>query len=336
MSQLSFLDADDDSITHKPTLETEGLWGCDYGSGYFHCFNGRYYRLKPEQFASLSFAADFDTIVIENAHMQPKQRSLAQVFTLQQLESLADIAALRNIEIRLWFHSQTPKWRAMLDMGDKSDEIDAKTIYEIARRRGVEDLQHFRPRASLPPRIDWAHRQIEDMNDILNAARIDYEANKCPAVAIFNRDARSRSLQAAWKLNGTYSPLCQDINNFFLGPDAFRQGLSLWAALVAWDGSPRIYNNQPPGVKFIMNELLRQRPNHFRGGVARSNLMYWGFRNSAIKHLGIRCNGKVEKRLHELSPAQREKWLLYRQRYRKAMVATLHAMKHYINGQMMV
>lgn len=336
MSQLSFLDSGDDPVISKETHEIEGLWGCDYGSGYFHCFNGRYYRLKPEHFASLDFAADFDTIVIENAHMQPKQRSLAQVFTLEQLEKIADIAALRNIEIRLWFHSQTPKWRAMLEMGDKSDEIDARTIYRIAQQRGVCDMQYFRPRDALPPRIRWAHVQIEDMNDILNAARIDYEANKCPAVAIYNRDAKCRSLQAAWKLNGTYSPLCRDITNFFLGPEAFRQGLSLWAALVQWDGTPRQYNGQQPGVKFVMNELLRQRPNHFRGGVARSNIMYWGFRNSAIKHLGIRSNGKIERRLHELTPAQHQKWLAYRQRYRKAMVATLHAMKHYINGQMMV
>ena len=336
MDQLSFLDSPDNHISQNSIQSTEGLWGCDYGSGYFHCFNGRYLRLKPEQFALLGFANDFDTIVIENAHMQAKQRSLAQVFTLQQLESIADTAALRNIDIRLWFHSQTPKWRAILDMGDKSDEVDARTIYRIAQQRGIDDLQYFRPRASLPPRIQWAHQQIEDMNDILNAARIDYEANKCPAVAVFNRDARSRSLQAAWTINGTYSPICRDINNFFLGIDAFRQGLSLWAALISWDGTPRTYNGQQPGVKFIMNELLRQRPNHFRGGVARSNLMYWGFRNNAIKHLGLRINGKIDKRLHELTPSQHQKWLQYRQRYRKAMVATLHAMKHYINGQMMV
>lgn len=336
MNQLFFLDPIDDPITESSTQSIQGLWGCDYGSGYFHCFNGRYIKLRPNQFATLDFAADFDTIVIENAHMQQKRRSMAQVFELSELEAIADRAALRNIDIRLWFHSQTPKWRSMLNMGDKSDEVDARTIYQIAQQRGIDDLQYFRPSAAPSNRVLWAHDQIDDMNDILNAARIDYESNKCPAVVLFNKEGRARSLQAAWKMHGTYAPICQDINNFFLGAEAFKQGLSLWAALVSWDGTPRTFNGQQPGVKFIMNELLRQRPNHFRGGVARSNIMYWGFKNSAIKHLGIRSGGKIEKRLHEFTPKQKEKWLQYRRLHRRAMVATLHAMKHYINRQMMV
>jgi len=339
MAQLSLLAQEPDDHTSSALADSRAdptIWGCDYGSGYFHCFNGRYLSIKPQQFAALDFASDFDTIVIENAHMQPKQRSLAQVFTQQQLEAIADKAALRNIEIRLWFHSQTPKWRKILGMGDKSDEIDARTVHAIALNRGVGDMQYFNPQPTLKPRIIWAHEQIDDMNHILNMARIDYESRNCPAVRIFADEARLRSLHKAWDTHGTFDPLCRDISSWFLGADSFRQGLSLWAALVQWDGTPRAYNGQQPGVKFIMNELLRQRPNHFRGGVARSNLMYWGFRSEAIKHLSLRVGGKVDKRLHELSPKQRDKWLQYRQRYRRAMVATLHAMRRYINEQMMV
>jgi hypothetical protein len=315
----------------KECLSDDIAWGCDYGSGYFHCFNGRYLRLRPEQFASLSFADDFDTVVIENAHMQPKRRSLAQVFTYEQLAEIADTAALRNIEIRLWFHSQTPKWRSLLNMGDKSDETDAKTIYGIVRKRGLEGLQYFRPRSEYPSRIKWAHRQVEDMNDILNAARIDYESNKCPAVHLFNTNGRRGSMFTAWKMYGAHSQECRDISRWFLGDDSFRQGLSLWAALVDWNGAPRVFNGQQPGVKFVMNELLRQKPNHFRGGVARSNIMYWGFRNDVISHLGTRIGGKIDKRLHQLEPHEHAKWLAHRRKYRAAMVKTLHAMKAYVN-----
>ena len=337
MNQLSLLspEPEDEVLRQTDPTSSETIWGCDYGSGYFHCFNGKYLRLKPSQFASLDFANEFDTVVIENAHMQPKHRSLAQVFTQQELEAIADKAALRNIEVRLWFHSQTPKWRKMLDAGDKSDEVDAKTIYEIIRRRGLTDLQWFNPKPNYSPRVQWAHEQIDEMNYILNMARIDYEIQSCPAVQIYNdrmNGARVRSLHFAWNTHGHDATICRDMTNWFLGPDQFRQGLSLWAALVRWDGSPREYNGSQPGVKFIMNELLRQRPNHFRGGVARSNLMYWGFRYEAINHLKLRVNGKIDKKLHELSPQQQAKWLEHRRRYRKAMVCTLHAMKLFIEN----
>jgi hypothetical protein len=335
MNQLSLISAPE-PIPAPQEPESESVWGCDYGSGYFHCYKGRYLKLRPDQFASLSFADDFDTVVIENAHMQPKRRSLAQVFTYEQLAQIADVAALRNIEIRLWFHSQTPKWRSMLDMGDKSDEVDAETIHLIVKHRGIEGLQYFNPRSEYPPRIEWAHRQVDDMNDILNAARIDYESGKCPAVHFFIKEARHRSLQTAWSMYGAHSEICRHISKWYLGSDSFRQGLSLWASLVDWHNCPRAFNGQQPGVNFVMNELLKQKPNHFRGGVARSNLMYWGFRNQVIKHLGTRVGGKIDQRLHELTPKQKEKWLIYRRQYRKAMVATLHAMKRYINEQMTV
>jgi hypothetical protein len=82
-----------------------------------------------------------------------------------------------------------------------------------------------------------------------------------------------------------------------------------------------------------MNELLKMKPNHFRGGVARSNLMHHGFRNLAIQHLGTRKTGKANKikKLCEFTDAEQSKWLNLRQRYRKAMVCTLHAMKAYLN-----
>jgi hypothetical protein len=57
--------------------------------------------------------------------------------------------------------------------------------------------------------------------------------------------------------------------------------------------------------------------------------MHHGFRNIAIKELGTRAD---KLRLHEFSPAQHAQWLALRQRYRKAMVATLHDMKAYINS----
>jgi hypothetical protein len=76
-----------------------------------------------------------------------------------------------------------------------------------------------------------------------------------------------------------------------------------------------------------MQELLRQRPNHFKGGTARSNIMHHHFRNLVIAELGTRAS---KKKLHELNGLEREKFIAFRQRYRKAVTTTLHAMRQYL------
>jgi hypothetical protein len=168
----------------RPIYAGDSVWGCDWGSGYFHVWrDGNYIKLLPQDFALLKFGAAGDVVVIENAHMQPKKKSLAQVFEHQQLVQIKQTADQKGVSIRLWFHSQTPKWRAALNMGDKSDEVDAETIARIIERRGIEDLQYFNPRESYPPRIEWAHRQVVDMNETLNIARFDYLADTVPCCA---------------------------------------------------------------------------------------------------------------------------------------------------------
>lgn len=338
MKQISLLPEPDNTPLALERIQIGApVWGCDYGSGYFHVWNGIYQRLTPDEFASLKFAAAGDVVVIENAHMQPKKKSLAQVYDIEELFAIKQTAEERGILVRLWFHSQTPKWRSMLGMGDKSDEVDAQTVFEIVQRVGLVGLQRFNPRREYPERIQWAHQQIDDMNNLLNIARIDYKANDCPAVQLFMKGGRHGILFKVW---GNYlktdESLVRDCTRWFLSEDSFRQGISLWAALIDYNGNPRQYYGQEPGVKFVMNELLRMRPNHFRGGVARSNLMYWGFRNQVIAHIGIRKGGKLTKRLHELDTQQKAKWLAYRQRYRRAMVVTLHAIKQYINERSVV
>ena len=331
MQQLLFIDDPAPTTWPSPAnCSSSPIWGCDYGGGYFHAWrDGKLIRLRPEQFASLAFTHPGDIIVVENAHMQPRQKSLAQVYTFDELVQIKSRADDRKVSIRLWFHSLTPKWRRILKMDSKSDEVDAETIARIAMRRGITDLQDFNPRSNYPPRILWAHEQIADMNDILNMARIDYMASLCDAVHKYNMGGRHKSLHCAWKRHGAHSSIVRDIMTFFHSAEAFKQGISLWAALVDYQGNPRNYQGNQPGVKFVMNELLRMRPNHFRGGVARSNLMHHGFRNRAIAHLGTRKDGI---KLHEFTPSQHAKWLAYRQRYRRAMVAMLHSIKDCINS----
>lgn len=326
MTQFTLFDDDEQWQPQDESPAGPAVWGCDYGSGYFHIWKtGCYRKLRPQEFAAMSFAEPGDVVVIENAHMQAKSKSMAQVFTHDELMAIKAIADRRQIQIRLWFHSQTPKWRKILDMGNKSDDVDARTIAEIAKVRGIADMQRFNPRLQYPPRILWAHEQIADMNDMLNIARIDYLAATCPAVAAY--------MAPDGHANGWMSLAMQrhpgktrEISKFFYTGDAFRQGISLWAALVDYQGQPRVYEGRQPGVKFVMNELLRMKPNHFRGGVARSNIMHHGLRNHAMRECGTRG-----RKLAELSPAKHARLVEYRQRYRAAIVRTLHVMKDYIN-----
>lgn len=342
MQQISFLPEPEHTPPAKPAQLGQRIWGCDYGSGYFHLHcDGKYFKVMPEQFAALSFAATGDVVVIENAHMQPKSKSLAQVFTYEELAAIKSNARSRGIAIRLWFHSQTPKWRAMLDMGDKSDEVDAETIYRIIQCRGLDGLQYFNPRKDYPPRIIWAHEQLDDMNEWLNVARCDYQAKNCPAFVLYISKARAKVHTILLRRLGNEqisSQLFQDCTAWFLKSCRSKRkehiyGLSLWAAFVASDGAPRKYEGQIPGVKFVMQELLRQRPNHFKGGTARSNIMWHSFRNAAIKELGTRAS---KKRLHEFDPHEMQKFLAFRRRYRKAMTTTLQAMRQYLTERNVV
>jgi hypothetical protein len=337
MQQISLLPEPEYTPASLPIVHIgQRIWGCDYGSGYFHLHcDGIYRKIMPDQFAALSFATAGDVVVIENAHMQPKARSLAQVFTYEELAAIKAEAERRDITIRLWFHSQTPKWRAMLEMGDKSDEVDAETIYQIIQHRGLDGLQYFNPRRGYPERIQWAHEQIKDMNEWLNIARCDYQAKNCVAFQIYIEEARVniQTIVLRQMNAGLHSSdIAADCSRWFLKSQKAKQnehiyGLSLWAAFVRRDGGTRKYKDQIPGVKFVMQELLRQRPNHFRGGTARSNIMHHHFRNLVIAELGTRAS---KKKLHELNGLEREKFIAFRQRYRKAMTTTLHAMRQYL------
>jgi hypothetical protein len=330
MEQLLLLQKDEPIFKPLSSFKITNLWGCDFGSGYFHAWrDGSCIKLMPQDFASLDFANPGDVVIIENAHMQPKKESLAQVFTFDELMKIKETAVRKKISIRLWFHSQTPKWRAMLGMGDKSDAVDAETIARIAQRRGIIDLQYFNPRESYPERIQWAHEQVNDMNETLNIARFDYLVDTVPCVREYNNGGKRGSQFIGWKKRGAHDSISCDINRWFCGETSFKQGISLWSALVDWEGNPRMYKGKQPGIKFVMNELLRMRPNHFKGGVARSNLMHHGFRNVAIKALGTRAE---KLKLHQFTPSQREKWLALRQQYRRAMVAALHDMQTFLNS----
>jgi hypothetical protein len=83
----------------QPIYAGDSVWGCDWGSGYFHIWrDGNYIKLLPQDFASLRFAAAGDVVVIENAHMQPKKKSLAQVFEHHQLVQIKQTAKQRGVK----------------------------------------------------------------------------------------------------------------------------------------------------------------------------------------------------------------------------------------------
>jgi hypothetical protein len=47
----------------RPIYAGDSVWGCDWGSGYFHVWrDGNYIKLLPQDFASLRFAAAGDVV----------------------------------------------------------------------------------------------------------------------------------------------------------------------------------------------------------------------------------------------------------------------------------
>jgi hypothetical protein len=90
----------------------------------------------------------------------------------------------------------------------------------------------------------------------------DYLAHTVPCVYKYNKEGRHGSQQIGWRVRGAHSLISRDVFKWFYGKESFRQGISLWSSLVDYDGNPRMYEGKQPGVKFVMNELLRMKPSY--------------------------------------------------------------------------
>ena len=167
-------------ILHRPTpiaaLFFMTTLVADFGTNAWTVLNSTSQStttMSPEEFHSLQWLSEGDTLIAEHAHLgcHRTDLSLAQVYTADELTDLYQRASRKGCSIKLFPGSLTPKARAQYGGGEKSDDVDTRAIHHM-----VTNSPHVRlmnpPTSFEPTRSREAGWQFkDDTNAILNKAR---------------------------------------------------------------------------------------------------------------------------------------------------------------------
>lgn len=288
--------------------------------------------METDEFLQLGFCNPGDQFVVESAHLTPRVEgslniSLAQPLERHEADRLLARSRQIGVEIRCFPQGETPKWRSTLG-GEKSDAQDALRLYEAVMFVGFKSLQKLSTLLEPTSNLEKAGRKVKDqLNGILNYTRGlgDLQATPCTkllednieavynAVKNVNRDAVNAFFD---KKEGPQIGVRYSINS---------AGVGLWAAVVAHDGSVRLYNDRPWGINSVMRHVLNNRPMHQQGGVARSNLWFhcFGKRERRRAFNSVKYVGQ-DKLLRDQDSIQIRDM---KRKYRRKMIDTLRAMQ---------
>lgn len=316
------------------------VFGCDFGSSLFHVCRNKdlktYEKFEPNQFIQLPFANAGDIVLIELAHVQPQKTdpnssiSLSQGLTYENLLTLKEASERKGVVFRLVPHSLTPRLRHEFFPGqDKSDQIDAAVIGHFYDIYGLDGLQHFQPKPpnTFSPSQELAFKIKAETDAVLNYFRGhagDYTALKKVRVLSDYLNDNKKIVNGRWGMFADNYDWAILFEKWIAGrskgakkmKDASENSVfaSLWVCVYAVDGSLRVNprTGKPLGINFLWKQVLGNRPNHFRGGVARSNLMYHGFKTRVLPKRLQKVNGqkvalsKTNKNRQELNELRRE------------------------------
>ena len=348
VQQFDLFQANVDQQKEKVILDQQQILGVDYGSGVFHVTStndkNMHEKYSHESFLTLNFCKQGDVIVIENGHLQARNEerriSRAQPYTFCQLERLKKNAEKKGVEIRLFPQSQTFRYRCTYFPEQlKCDKLDAQTLGLAASQIGTQFLQKFDPRpcGEWTSFEHWAFVQIKEMNEILNQYRECPEVanNFCPCIDLFEKNYFKiyKCFDEQYNANAFSSDVYNDSKLWLLskkrkiGESSASVLISLWCSLVDWNGDLRLFEGKQPSINKTWSHLLQNKPNHFRGGIARSNIWHWGFKASVLGKEFTKKNledGKLPK------DPNNKKYLKFKNlqtRYRHACKAVLRSMQ---------
>lgn len=314
------------------------IWGCDLGTNTWNIQrNGEkdsYEVRSIEEFLELDFCAEGDLMIIENAHLQTQKDggSLAQPYVLEQLKGLEKTANQKGVQIKLVPHCLAAKMREFVFPGvQKADDVDCFAVAYHLFRCDASELQPFKPK----PYDQFGRSRKhgfdvkKEMDDVLNKIR-NYKRSSINNVSditylrllftskyyfALRRSVEDDGGQAAkdaiaWIL----TEMTDKEQNVTL--------LSLWVALHNEDGTLRTFpwSEKPLGINYIWKELLGNRPNHFRGGVGRSNLWRWTFSSIVTRNMS-------RKVAFGIDTPDRFEMIELRKRFRKACFLVMQKMQ---------
>lgn len=348
MQQFNLFQSKENQQKQKTNVNQEQILGVDYGSGVFHVTSTNdktmHEKHSHESFLNLNFCKKGDVIVIENGHLQARNQerkiSRAQPYTFSELEHLKKNAKAKGVEIRLFPQSQTLRYRSTYFPGQsKSDKIDAQTLGLAASQIGIKFLQKFNPREcnEWTSFEHWMFAQIKDMNEILNQYRECPEiANDfCPCIELFEKHYFTihRCFEEQYNANAFSSNVYNDSKLWLLskkrkiGESSASVLIALWCSLVDWNGNIRVFEGKQLSVNKTWSQLLQNKPNHFRGGIARSNIWHWGFKAGVLGAEFHQKNLENNTLPRDLNDKKFVKFKELRIRYTHACKAVLRSMQ---------
>lgn len=245
------------------------------------------------------------TLVCEYAHLGcPRQeKSLSQPFTAEELLTFYYNLEEKNITLKLFPQQSTP--RALAYSGfPKSDINDPIAIYKFLKTFPKTSL--MKPKKTFEPSSRTAAGwEIKDnINHTLNIARrYDYldesdENNKLiESLMTEMQSTLSETTKEIFGINkGKYTNNRKDkIEDGEVVKKGWKKGDVCWsnlrktqlysvlAVFQDHDGDLRTLNGKLLSWKFAKRHIFCFTPFHFRGGVARSNLVHHGQKNFIIK-----------------------------------------------------
>ena len=272
----------------NPTLYIE-IVGVDFGGGKMH-----YHMLNAEKDGKVSFADVAKTlesfkpgtlVVVERAHFATPQtpKSLAQPFTADQLIDMYSRCKKAGVTIKLFSHFHTRKARdwaavatdnALVQRGKSDDKNDARGLaYYVMHNNGIA-LSNPPMSFGTPRKRQYGNAVRKRSNIVLNAARSrGYYGEVFPLVAKLARQIAQRFAT---------------VDSFINHNIAFAIAASV-VCEVKSEAFLFTYNAQIPGADFFIKTVLLMSSVHHRGGVARSNLCWHGFRPFLAKFAKSFC-----------------------------------------------
>ena len=300
--------------------------------------------MSPEDFHSLRWLSEGDTLICENAHLGCPRTdlSLAQVYTADELTDLYQRASRKGCKIKLFPGHLTPKARAQYGGGEKSDDVDTRAIYHM-----VTNSPHVR--LMNPPASFEATRSREagwkfkdETNAILNKARRFKYQDPDDAIVQFLSDnlktiAESLSPQAREAFDFGPDKVSKRSGEFLKSDGRINRLYTLTAFFLHPNGTVRQRPDTGgmPGMQWLRRNVLHTSPFHFRGGIARSNIYWHGFKNYALKKMGTRKASSIGKVLshYDFTAEQDQEFRAHRKVFTGAMIEAMQVIRDLVREQ---
>lgn len=234
-------------------------------------------------------------LICEYAHLgcPRKERSLSQPFEDWELLTLYDNLAEINVEVKLFPQQSTPRALAYSQL-EKSDINDPIAIYKFLLAFPKTCLMNPKKTFDVSSRVaaGWEHK--DNINYTLNLARrykyLDKSDANTELIESLMSDMESTLSETTKEVFGLLD--CRYTNNrkgkwtkgdICWSKVNMTQLYSVLAALQDHEGDLRKYRGKLLSWKFAKHHIFCFTPFHFRGGVARSNLVHHGQKNFIIR-----------------------------------------------------